>query len=161
MADWHCNINGKQYGPITGEEVGLWIRDGRVGPLDMVWCEGMGAWAPANSIPEFMGLFAQSTQPPPIIDDDYDYPEERRYMRPHRGGTVLTLGILGLVVCCICGIIAWSMGNSDLREMAAGRMDPSGEDSTKAGKICGMISVILNIVVAVFYLLAIGAAASR
>jgi len=66
--------------------------------------------------------------------------------KPHRGVAVLVLGILGIVVCFICGIIAWVMGNNDLREMAAGTMDPSGRGMTQAGKICGMISVILAIV---------------
>jgi hypothetical protein len=67
-------------------------------------------------------------------------------LRPHRGGLILALGIVGLVCCFICGIIAWVMGSSDLKEMAAGRMDPSGQGMTQAGKICGMISVILQIV---------------
>jgi uncharacterized membrane protein YidH (DUF202 family) len=67
-------------------------------------------------------------------------------MRPHRGTMILVLGILGLVLCVICGIIAWVMGNADLREMDAGRMDQTGRGLTQAGKICGMISVILNIV---------------
>lgn len=68
------------------------------------------------------------------------------YMKPHRGAAVLTLGILGIVVCFICGIIAWVMGNTDLVEMRAGRMDPSGEGMTQAGRICGMISVIFAVV---------------
>ncbi len=67
-------------------------------------------------------------------------------LRPHRGTAVLVLGILGLVVCVICGIIAWSMGSADLKEMDAGRMDPSGRGMTQAGKICGMISCILLLV---------------
>jgi len=67
-------------------------------------------------------------------------------MRPHRGAIVLVLGILGLVVCPICGIVAWVMGNGDLRAMQAGQMDPSGMGLTKAGKICGIIAVILWIV---------------
>ncbi len=67
-------------------------------------------------------------------------------LQPHRGGVVLALGILGIVVCFILGIIAWVMGNNDLREIDAGRMDPSGRSLTHAGKICGMISVILLIV---------------
>jgi hypothetical protein len=66
-------------------------------------------------------------------------------LRPHRGGIILALGILGIVCCFILGIIAWVMGNNDLKEMAAGRMDPSGEGLTQAGKICGMVSVILQI----------------
>ena len=67
-------------------------------------------------------------------------------VRPHRGTMILVFGILGLVVCVIFGIVAWVMGRNDLREMAAGRMDRSGEGLTKAGKICGMISVILALV---------------
>ena len=67
-------------------------------------------------------------------------------MRPHRGTLILVLGILGLVCCFILGIIAWVMGNGDLREMNMGRMDPSGQGLTQAGKICGMISVILALI---------------
>jgi len=74
-------------------------------------------------------------------------------LAPHRGGVILALGIIGLVCCFICGIIAWVMGNGDLREMRAGRMDRSGEGMTQAGKICGMISVILQIVGLVIWLL--------
>ena len=65
-------------------------------------------------------------------------------LTPHRGTTVLVLGILGLVGCIPLGIAAWVMGNNDLREMLAGRMDRSGEGTTKVGKLCGMISVILT-----------------
>ncbi len=78
---------------------------------------------------------------------------EQSPLRPHRGGVVLALGILGIVVCFICGIIAWVMGNNDLREMAAGTMDPAGRGLTQAGKICGMIGVILTIAVLGIYLL--------
>ncbi|MBI5723044.1 MAG: protein kinase [Planctomycetes bacterium] len=67
-------------------------------------------------------------------------------LEPHRGTAVLVLGILGMVTCAICGIIAWVMGNADLKAMKEGRMDPAGRGSTQAGKICGMISVILSII---------------
>lgn len=67
-------------------------------------------------------------------------------LKPHRGTAVLVLGILGIVVCVICGVIAWVMGSNDLKEMEAGIMDPSGMGITKAGKICGMISCILAII---------------
>lgn len=74
-------------------------------------------------------------------------------LRPHRGTAVLVLGILGLVCCVVCGIIAWVMGNNDLRDIDAGRMDPTGRGLTQAGKICGMISVILAIVGIAIWLL--------
>ena len=76
-------------------------------------------------------------------------------LRPPRGGAILALGILGLVVCFICGIIAWVMGNTDLREMGAGRMDPSGRGLTNAGRICGIVSVILSCAGAAIWLIVV------
>jgi hypothetical protein len=66
-------------------------------------------------------------------------------MKPHRGGAILALGIIGIVVCFITGIIAWVMGSNDLKEMDAGIRDKSGYSLTKAGMICGIIGVILSI----------------
>jgi hypothetical protein len=94
---------------------------------------------------------AEETQVPVApIEPQYS---TQQTLRPHRGGLILALGILGLVCCFICGIVAWVMGSNDLKEMAAGRMDSAGQGLTQAGKICGMISVILQIVGFVIWLL--------
>ena len=87
-------------------------------------------------------------------------------MKPHRGTTVLVLGILGLVLCAPLGIAAWIMGNGDLKEMDAGTMDPSGRGNTNAGRICGIIATILMILgvvafVALALLSMLGAAARQ
>ena len=90
----------------------------------------------------------------PAPPDDYDEPQEeerrprrrrREHLEPHRGGMIMVLGILA-----ICGIaviplgpIAWILGNSDLKAIRAGRMDPEGESQTNTGRICGMIATIL------------------
>ena len=84
-------------------------------------------------------------------------------VQPHRGTMILVLGILGIVLCVICGIVAWIMANADLRAMQAGQMDRSGEGLTKAGKICGIVSVILNVIGIALWLLMVivfGAAAA-
>lgn len=86
----------------------------------------------------------EQSQPPATTTEAQ--PTMQQPLKPHRGGVILALGILGIVVCFICGIIAWVMGNNDLTEMNAGVMDPSGRGLTQAGKICGMIGVILAIV---------------
>jgi hypothetical protein len=70
-------------------------------------------------------------------------------MKPHRGTLILVLGILGLLFCQILGIPAWIMGSNDLKEMDAGTMDPSGRSVTNAGRICGIIAVVLLILSAV------------
>jgi hypothetical protein len=88
-------------------------------------------------------------------DDRDDYRDRRRPRRrdliPHRGSTILTLGILSLIICGpILGPIAWIMGNQDMADIKAGRMDPEGEGSTNAGRICGIIGTILGIIGLVF-----------
>lgn len=104
------------------------------------------------------------------FDDDFDDGPEyrrrrRRYRRrdlePHRGGLVLTLGIVGLVlgvvglafcplvtstIGVVMGIIAWVMGGRDLRAIKEGTMDPDGQGLTQGGWICGIISTILNLI---------------
>jgi len=67
-------------------------------------------------------------------------------MQPHRGVLILVFSILSWVVCLVFGIVAWVLANSDLQAMEEGRMDPTGEGMTKAGKIVAMISVIVSIV---------------
>ena len=76
-------------------------------------------------------------------------------MRPHRGGTILTLGILSLVVCPLLGIGAWFMGDDDLQRMRSGTMDSSGRDITNVGRICGMVAtglLVLQVILICLFL---------
>jgi len=75
-------------------------------------------------------------------------------MKPHRGTLILVLGILGLIVCQPVGIAAWIMGNADLKQIAAGTMDPEGKSLTQIGKILGIIASVLLILGIVFFVLA-------
>jgi hypothetical protein len=97
--------------------------------------------------------------PKPVLDDfEEEYDDEinyrrsrRRYLAPHRGGMILTFGILGIIGPWLCGplwffsILAWIMGHGDLKEIKAGRMDPDGEGMTKAGWIMGIIGTVLMV----------------
>jgi predicted Zn finger-like uncharacterized protein len=89
-------------------------------------------------------------------DDDERRPRgrRRRGMVPHRGSAILTIGILSFFVFpFVLGPLAWIMGNSDLADMRAGRMDPEGEGPTNAGRTCGMIATILGVIAIVVFLL--------
>jgi len=75
-------------------------------------------------------------------------------IKAHRGVMLLIFGILGILCCVIFAILAWVMGSSDLKAMAEGKMYPSGEGLTKAGKILGIIGcafAILSILWVVFF----------
>jgi hypothetical protein len=105
---------------------------------------------PPEAAPEYG--FADDPEPAPRRRDQLDFEEDfapRERLRPHRGAAILTLGILGLLMSC-CPLLGWilggcamSMGGTDLYEMAKGRMDREGQGLTQAGRILGIIAVVL------------------
>jgi len=79
--------------------------------------------------------------------------KQKKMMAPHRGVTVLILGIISILCCwtpflsfgaCACGYFAYQMGSYDLSEMQSGRMDPSGKGITQVGRIMGIVGAILS-----------------
>ena len=104
-------------------------------------CAQCGKEVPAGAThcPHCGTLLAAAPPPAPVVP-----------VKPDRGVMILVFGILGIVCCVAFGIAAWVMGNGDLSEMDAGRMNASGRGLTMAGKIIGIVSVglaVLSIVV--------------
>jgi len=153
MKQWHCSIGGQQYGPVSEEDLRSWAVTGRIKPTDYVWSEGMTDWVPASTVEGLVpaGAAAPASGPPPVAG----------YGRPHRGGAILALGIIGIFPCFICGIIAWVLGNDDLRQMRAGIMDRSGDGMTQAGRICGIIGTIFGVLGFLWVLVAVGVGTAR
>lgn len=80
-----------------------------------------------------------------MLETPYEHSAQHRPPEPHRGMLVLIFGILGLFVSGIFGLLAWIFGNTDLKKMDSGRMDPSGRENTKVGRIMGIVGVGLNL----------------
>jgi hypothetical protein len=78
-------------------------------------------------------------------DDIGRFGARRRDFMPHRGGLILALGLIGILVCGFAAPFAWIMGNTDIAEIRAGRMDPDGEGLTQAGRILGIIGTVLTL----------------
>ena len=74
--------------------------------------------------------------------------------RPHRGPLVFALGILAWLTCLpILSALAWAMGTNDLALMRRDAMDPAGEGMTQAGRVLGMVHLILGtVLIFVWYL---------
>jgi hypothetical protein len=83
-------------------------------------------------------------------------------MTPHRGTLILVLGILSLIICYPLGIVAWVMGNRDMKAIAAGTMDPEGKQLTNIGRILGIIGTVIFLVgaIAVVFFVVLGGAAA-
>ena len=84
-------------------------------------------------------------------------------MTPHRGTLILVLGILSLIICYPLGIVAWVMGNADMKAIAAGTMDPEGKSLTNIGRILGMVGTAifaLGVIFVIFFVVLGGATAA-
>jgi hypothetical protein len=147
MTQWYCAVGGQKYGPMPFENLATWAAEGRLSAGDLVWGEGMADWVPAASV-EGLSVRASSPPPPPLPAGlrGRTAGGDGGFVEPHRGGAILALGILGLVVCVICGIVAWVMGNGDLAKMREGRMDRAGKGMTEVGRILGIITVVLHVI---------------
>jgi len=68
-------------------------------------------------------------------------------MAPHRGGMILTFGFLSLLPCVIVslifGMLAWTMAETDIKEMRAGYMNPEGESATYVGRVLGLVGIVI------------------
>ena len=80
------------------------------------------------------------------FEDEDDYGSDKR---PHRGGLILTLGIVSIVLACcplggwILGGITMNMAATDVRLMEHGSMQRSGRGMTKTGQVCAIVGVFL------------------
>jgi len=169
-AEWYMKTPEEQtFGPASFPDLERWVQEGRI-TADCQLCQGAaGNWQPADWL--FPSLKTQATYsphlaaaatfaPPGPVPSQYPAPRgssfsaatgATRYVAPHRGPLILVLGIMGLFITCpVFPLMSWVMGSNDLREMDAGRMDPSGRDVTRAGMIIGMVLSILWILGFVF-----------
>ena len=121
MKQWHCSIGGQQFGPAAEDVLQGWVREGRLKATDHVWSEGMPNWVPAGTaLPQlFAGAPAAPAGGPMAgpVAGPTPYATPGAYpgsgLKPHRGGMILTFGILGLALdlfCCLFVILASSRG---------------------------------------------------
>jgi len=76
----------------------------------------------------------------------------RHWIFPSRASTVLTLGILSLVVCSAIGPIAWAMGNEEMRRMDSGQTPDDQRGTVTAGRVCGIIGSCFLMFVGLMFL---------
>ena len=85
------------------------------------------------------------------------------HLQPHRGGTILALGVLSLFCnfLLVPGIMAWTMGVSDLKQIRSGTMAPEGRGLATAGMIIGAIMTVVGICIVTFIVATIFVRATR
>ena len=143
---------GRSYGPVSKQELDGWVADGRV-TADCLLQQGDDqAWQSAESVYSVLQTVVATVEEinTPLQGAMPTWTSARnpnaRHVQPHRGAIILALGIMSWMSCPLFGIFAWAMGTSDLRRMQIGRMDREGRTLTQAGRILGIVHVVLSIV---------------
>jgi Domain of unknown function (DUF4190)/GYF domain 2 len=109
--------DGRQYGPISADQIRRWIAEGRANAQSQAIAEGGAEWKTLGVFPEFANSFA--TQAPPTIN-----PVTGSHLRATNSFAVwgLVFGILALVCCCpkilfgVLGLIFSLVGLSQINE---------------------------------------------
>jgi len=131
--------DGREYGPVSAEQLRLWIAEGRANAQTRIRVEGGTDWKALSELPEFVSSLAQGASlvnPPP-----FSIPPPQRTNQLAVAGMVL--GILSLTIGCCCyglpfnvaGIIFSSIGLSQV-----------SKDPTQKGKGYAIAGLTLSIV---------------
>ncbi len=67
MSTWSYVQNGQQRGPIDTVALQALLANGTLGGDTLVWREGLVAWAPARTLPEFGGPPTAPEAAPPLV----------------------------------------------------------------------------------------------
>jgi len=87
--------DGRQYGPVSGEQLRQWIAEGRANAQTYAYAEGTAEWKPLGTLPEFAGHFT-SAAPPPISPPTF---RPARKTNPY-AIIGMIFGILSMTCCC-------------------------------------------------------------
>ena len=149
---WMRSTDGAEYGPADRATLNRWFNEGRVGPGYMIRQSETGNWQSAEvfkpgqvqagmpNIPNSGNPYSTATSGPTGPSYGQMYP------KPDQSGLVLAFGILSWFICPIFGIVAWIMGNSGLRDIKLGLVDPANKGLMQAGYYLGMVNVILYLI---------------
>ena len=142
--------DGRQYGPVSADQLRQWIAEGRADAQSLIQAEGSAQWKRLGEFPEF-GHTPAPVSPPttPVPTATMRGPVPAPGVYPKTNGmavTGLVMGIVGMTIgwlCCgplfsILGIVFSSIGLSQINR------DPARQ-AGKGIAVCGLVFSILGL----------------
>lgn len=144
--------DGKEYGPISADQLRTWIAESRANGRTQVLPEGAAEWKPLSEIPEFAQALAGSQPPAPgPISITYTQPPKTNPMAL----TGMICGILSVTcgLCCyglpfnVLGIIFSLVGLSQIKNEP---IPQKGRGMAIAGLVLSLVSIALALLLVAF-----------
>jgi hypothetical protein len=161
MAQWYYGSSSGQHGPVDENELRAMIASGGVGPLTLVWREGMSDWMPLQNVSDF-GMQQPAPHLPPYGGLPGYYPGAPV---PNSGLAIASMvcGIVGYLTCYFVGIFgipAVICGHMALNRINSSPVPVAGRGMAIAGLILGYLGILTTVGVIFFFVFAFLAAGS-
>ena len=146
--------DGKEYGPVTVEQLRDWLAQGRCNGRTKIQAAGSTEWITAAQVPELAPLFvppslppASPSRPPPVLT-----PLKPPEIRSGLAILSFVLGICSFVLCLsfITGVPAIICGHVARGRAQRHPQQYGGARFAMAGLVLGYVSIIMSLVIAAF-----------
>jgi hypothetical protein len=135
--------DGKEYGPVTAEQLRSWIAEGRLERQTPVFVAGAKDWNFIGLLPEFAAFF--QGHPPVIRPLCSENAAGVKILKTNSFATAgLVCGILSVTLCCCCGGLPLNL--LGLIFSIVGLVQISERSETENGRALAIVGLILSIV---------------
>jgi hypothetical protein len=137
--------NGKEYGPLTAEQIRQWIAEGRIERQTPIFTTGATDWNFVGLMPEFADFFPTVT-PPPIAPPQGTCTAGRMAKTNSYALWGMIFGILSLMCCCCFpfGILGLIFSLVGLSQISANPQLHEGHGMAIAGIVLSGLSLLLG-----------------
>jgi hypothetical protein len=139
--------DGKEYGPISAEQLRQWIAQGRANAQTRILVEGATEWKLLGTLPEFLILFP--AQIPPTISSAHP-------TRKHNSFAIagMICGALSLLCCfkILTGVLGIIFSLIALSQINREPARYEGRELAIAGIILSVLGILISIALIIFWL---------
>lgn len=137
--------DGREYGPVSAEQLRQWIAQGRANAQTRALAEGATEWKFLGTLPEFTGLF----QVPPTI-------ASARPERKHNSFAIAGIICGALSLLCCFKILTGTLGIVfSLVALSQINREPEryeGRELAVAGIVLSVLGILISIALVIFWL---------
>ncbi len=138
----------KEYGPVSAEQLRLWVVEGRVNGQTRVKAENALEWRPMAELPEFADVLPKT--PPPSLTPSPISSMPAVQQNSSMAVWAMVTGILALLCCGLLAPVAIILGAVSLSQFKT-QTHLTGRGFAIAGIVMGIVALIVHTILAIFF----------
>ena len=151
--------DGREYGPISGDQLRQWIAENRANATTRVLAEGATEWKTLGSLPEFSSHFPAGAPQGAISSTPAPFPTGTTVGTTTNGFAItgMVLGIFALTIgCCCCygmpfNILGLIFSIIGLVQINANPQRYTGRGIAITGIVLSILSFLISVVLLIIF----------